>query len=86
MLWAGGWGRTARHFPLGPGWASGCVKPLTPLGGGVDKGQPLVLGSQSPASHSGYGRGAENKIGATGLHSLPQRHGKRAEGERFPRR
>jgi hypothetical protein len=34
-------GRAAGHFPLGPGWAS---KPLTPLsgGGGVDKGQPLT--------------------------------------------
>jgi hypothetical protein len=30
VLWAGGRWRTARRFPHGPGWASGCVKPLTP--------------------------------------------------------
>ena len=37
MLWAGGHGRTAGHFPLGPG---GAAKPLTLLGGEVDKGKP----------------------------------------------
>jgi hypothetical protein len=37
---------------------------------GVDKGQPLVPGSQSLASHAGYSRG----------------YRKRAEGERFSRR
>jgi hypothetical protein len=37
MLWAGGHLRTARHFPLGPG---GAAKPLTLLGGEVDKGKP----------------------------------------------
>jgi hypothetical protein len=31
-----------------------------------DKGQPLVPGSQSLASHAGYGRGAKNRIGAPG--------------------
>ena len=36
MLWSGGHGRAARHFPLSPGWAS---KPLTPLSrGGVGQG------------------------------------------------
>jgi hypothetical protein len=42
------------------------VKPLTPHGGvgvGVDKGQSPIPGSQSLASHVGYGRGAENRIG-----------------------
>ena len=39
---------------------------------GVDKGQPLVPGSQSLASHAGYGRGAENKIGAPGQHQAPE--------------
>ena len=34
----------------------------------VDKGQPLIPGSQSLASHTGYGRGAENRIGALGQH------------------
>ena len=34
----------------------------------VDKEQPLVPGSQPPASHAGYGRGAENRIGALGWH------------------
>jgi hypothetical protein len=35
-LWAGRRRRAAGHFPLGPGWASGCVKPLNPTrwGGG----------------------------------------------------
>jgi hypothetical protein len=31
---------------------------------GVDKGQPPVPGSQSLASHAGYGGEAENRIGA----------------------
>ena len=44
----------------------------------VDKGQPLVPGSQPPASHSGYSRGAENRIGATGRHLAPGM--KREEG------
>ena len=50
VLWAGGWGRTARRFPLGPGWASGCVKPLTPLGVGWTRGSPWyqVLSLQHP--------------------------------------
>jgi hypothetical protein len=39
MLWAGRRRRAARRFPLDPGWAS---KLLTPLNGGVDKGQPLI--------------------------------------------
>ena len=47
VLWAGRHRRTAGPFPLGPGWASGCVKPLTPLGGGggVDKGQSAIPGA-----------------------------------------
>ena len=67
VLWAGGRGRTAGCFP---GWAYGCVKPLTPHSGmvGVDKEQPPVSGSQSLASHAGYSRGAENRIGAPGRH------------------
>ena len=32
-------------------------------GWGVDKGQLPVPGSQTLASHAGYGRGAENRIG-----------------------
>jgi hypothetical protein len=39
---------------------------------GVDKGQLLVPGSQSLASHAGYDRGAENRIGAPGRHSAPE--------------
>jgi hypothetical protein len=73
VLWVGRCGRTARHFLCGPRWASGCVKPLTShgreVGGwGVYKRQPLVLGSQSPASHTGYAGGAENRLGARGQH------------------
>ena len=37
-----------------------------PIQWGVDKGQPLVTGSQSLASHAGYSRGAENRMGAGG--------------------
>jgi hypothetical protein len=33
-------------------------------GQGLDMGQPPVPGSQSPASHTGYGGGADDKIGA----------------------
>ena len=32
-----------------PKWASECIKPLTPTGQVVDKGQPPVPGSQPPA-------------------------------------
>ena len=32
--------RTAGCFPHGPGWASGCVKPLTPHGRGWTRGSP----------------------------------------------
>jgi hypothetical protein len=31
---------TVRRFPLCPGWASGCVKPPTPHGGGWTRGSP----------------------------------------------
>jgi hypothetical protein len=34
VLWAGGLRRTAGRFPRGSKWASGCMKPLTPHGGG----------------------------------------------------
>jgi hypothetical protein len=37
-------------------------------GWGVDKGQLPVPGSQTLASHAGYGRGAENRIGDPGGH------------------
>jgi hypothetical protein len=38
----------------------------------VDKGQPQVPGSQPPASHAGYCRGAENRqIGAPGQPLAP---------------
>ena len=59
VLWAGRCWRTAGHFPPGPRQ-------------GVDKVQPLVLGFQSPASHAGYGRGAENRKEAPGQHQAPE--------------
>ena len=46
---------------------------------GVDKEQPLVPGSQPPASHAGYGRVAENRIGALGEYS----YGKREQRKRW---
>jgi hypothetical protein len=39
VVWAGGLGKTAACFPRGPRWVSGCVKPLTPAGWVVNKGQ-----------------------------------------------
>ena len=37
----------------------------------ADKGQSQLPGSQPTASHSGYGGGGENRIGAPGQHSTP---------------
>ena len=55
----------------------------------VDKGQPLVPGSQAPASHARYSKGAENRIGAAGQHSGHRGESKRGQergGLRFPHR
>ena len=57
------------------------MKPLTPHGRGVDKGQLLVPGSQSLAFHAGYGREAENRIGAPGQHSAQRGKEERSGGE-----
>jgi hypothetical protein len=46
-------------------WLYEATDPTQPR---VDKGQPLVPGTQSLASHNGYDRGAENRIGALGQH------------------
>lgn len=46
---------------------------IDPTRQGVDKGQAPVPGSQSLASHAGYGRGVEIRIGASGRHSRPWR-------------
>ena len=52
------------------------MKPLTPhWGGGVDKGQPPIPGSQSLASPAGYGRGAENRIEVLGIWEEGKRRG-----------
>jgi hypothetical protein len=48
---------------------------------GVDKGQSPVPGSQSLASHDGYDRGAENRMGVPGQHSAPEIWEERAGGE-----
>jgi hypothetical protein len=56
---------------------SGCVKPLNP-----SLGQPQVPGSQPLASHSGYCRGAKNRMGVPGAaHLVPGPKGERAGGE-----
>jgi hypothetical protein len=56
-----------------------CLCEVTdPAQQGVDKGQSPVSDSQSLASHAGYSREAENRIGD------PGRIWKKAEGERFP--
>ena len=44
LFWVGRRGRTATRFPRGPGWVSGCGKPLIPLGGGWTKGSSRSLG------------------------------------------
>jgi hypothetical protein len=52
VLWVGRHRRTAGCFPSSPGWASGCVKPLTPHGRG---GQGAAPGTRF--SVSGIQRG-----------------------------
>jgi hypothetical protein len=63
MLWTEGHGRTARHFPLSPRWAS---KPQTTLNGGRGKGdgqgQPLKGGGEvMPCSPGIMGERAEGE-------------------------
>jgi hypothetical protein len=58
MLWAGRFKRSARHFPLGPRWAS---KPLTPLDevwtrGSLDRGQ-----EQHPVAQGLWARGLRER-------------------------
>jgi hypothetical protein len=48
---------------------------------GVDKGQPQVPGSHSPAFNDGYNGGAENRIGAPGQHSALEIREERAGKE-----
>jgi hypothetical protein len=48
----------------------------------VDKGQSYITGSQSPASHSGYHGGAENKWGPHGQLISPGAEERRGQGER----
>jgi hypothetical protein len=56
---------------------------------GVDQGQPLVPGSQSPpgsrslASHTGYSRGDEHRIGPQSS-TKSQRYRKRGKWEKVP--
>jgi hypothetical protein len=57
MLWAGGCRRAARHFPLGPRWAS---KPLTPLDGGGEPPKPGGSGV-TPCSPRFMGERAEGE-------------------------
>jgi hypothetical protein len=52
-----------------------------PIWQGVDKGQPLVPGSQSLASHAGYGRGAEKRIGDPGWYSALEGKGREVRGK-----
>jgi hypothetical protein len=78
VLWA------SRHGGLSDAFhsarvGSGCVKSLTPHCGWWSRVSPIVPGSKSLASHSGYCRGAETRM-------RPLRYGKMAEGERFPQR
>ena len=46
MLWADRHGGSVGHFPLGPRWASGCVKPLTTYSGGWTRGSSWYQGPQ----------------------------------------
>jgi hypothetical protein len=65
VLWEGGCGRTVGRFPLSPGWASGVWSHWPHMVGGEQE-KATVPGSQSLASHAGYSRGAENRIGPQG--------------------
>jgi hypothetical protein len=86
VLWDGGQGRTAGCFPCSPRWASSWVKPLTPhSGGGGGEGVAPVPGSQSLASHTGYGRGAENRIGDPRRHSALEIWEESKKGESLER-
>ena len=69
MLWAGGHGRTARYFSHSPGWASSCVKPLTPHGRGWTRARPeyQVISLWHPMLDT-VGRKSKNRIGAPGQH------------------
>ena len=73
-------------FHLVPGVGIWLYEATNPTQWGIDKRQPLIPGSQSPASHTGYSRGDENTIGAPEVTLSPRGERKRAEGERFPRR
>ena len=61
------------------GWASGCVKPLTPHGGWWTRGSPRyqVLSLRHPT----LDMAAENRIGAPGQHSPQRGKEEKAEGE-----
>ena len=54
VLWAGGLRRIVRHFPLGPRWTSGCVKPPTLHGRGWTRGSPRYQGSQGDTLSPGH--------------------------------
>jgi hypothetical protein len=69
---------SGRHLALWSHWPH-------MVGGGQGAGP--IPGSQSPTSHTGYGRGAKNRIAphpTPQSSTRPQRYKKRAEGERFP--
>jgi hypothetical protein len=53
-------------------WLCKASDPTWGEGRGVDKGQPSVAGSQSPASNAGYSGVAENIIGTLGRHLAPK--------------
>ena len=77
--------KTAPCFPYGPGWVSGCGKPLDPSSAGG--GQGAVLGTRFSDSGipdtAGHFRKAENKWGAPGesLASLGAEE-RRGQGEK----
>jgi hypothetical protein len=77
VLWAGRHGRTAGFL-----WVGILLCEATDLTQWrVDKRLFPVPGSKSQASHAGYGRGTENRIGAQGC-TRPQRYRKKGQGKR----
>ena len=69
LFWVGRRGRTATRFPRGPGWVSGCGKPLDHSS--AKGGQGAVLGNRFSVlgipDTTGHLRRAENKIGNPGV-------------------
>ena len=83
-LTSSGCRRTAAHFPHGPGWVSGCVKPQTPIHRGGQGAVRDLWASWRPET-----TGSQSRTSQTPLDTLeelrtewgPQSHWSRGERE-----